>query len=116
VQRDQQSALARAATLGKQTLYDQGRSQAQQLRQAVDESKGNVTQQLYQSADPAFARQQASEQASTFGQPSLFAPIANMFSSFTNDYLTNQLITAYRQGTSRYQNTDLSGAIPRAPK
>ena len=87
----QMSALQRQTEQGRQTIAEAGRAQAQDLQRQVEGSRGQLIGQLYQSADPANARQQAISTASSFQQPSVFAPLANMFSGLVDTYYRNAL-------------------------
>jgi len=91
------SGLARQTASGQQTIAEQGRAQANQLKQQVEGQKGQLINQLYQTADPASARQQSISTASSFQQPSVFAPISNMFSNLVNQYYQSSMIRQANQ-------------------
>jgi hypothetical protein len=88
----QWSDLFRNMQSAKQGIVDTGRGQAMDLRRQLDTAKGTLLNQLYQSADPAQAAQQAVSTAASFSAPSSFAPIANQFSGLLNQYVVSQLL------------------------
>lgn len=115
--REQQTGLERAGSAARQAIVAQGRSQANELQRQVEQTRSDITGQLYQSADPSQAQQRAIGLTASLSAPSVFAPIANAFGDFTNSYLSNQLIQAYKQGAAAYkQPTGNAGALPSAPK
>ena len=69
---------------------------SQDLQRQVEQSKQTSLNQLYQSADPARAAESATSSAAQFQQPSVFAPLSNMFSGLSNQYLTNKLLSMYK--------------------
>lgn len=108
------SQLGQQRAQGLQQVYDQGQSQAQSLQQQVESARQTALNQLYQSADPASARQQAISSASQFQQPSAFGPLSNMFSNLSNQYYLNalsqnnnpnQAALAYLAGQQRQPST-----------
>lgn len=88
----QWSDLFRNMQSAKQGVVDTGIGQANQLRQQIDAAKGTLLNQLYQSADPAGAAQQAVSTAASIAQPSTFAPLANQFSGLLNQYVVSSLL------------------------
>jgi hypothetical protein len=92
----QWSNLARDLGQAKQTIADQGISQAEQLQQGVETQRQNLISQLYQGADPANAGASAIQVAANASQPSTFAPLSNMFANLANQYYLGQVINAYR--------------------
>lgn len=111
------SNLERTANQAKQTIADSAIAQSNQLRSGVESVRQNAIQQLYQTGDPNLAAHNAISAAQSIGQPSVFAPIGNMFGNLASQYYTNQLLNSYKnQGSgvmpqgSPYYN--LSGALP----
>ena len=100
VGQQQMSAFESRAQGARQQIAETGRLQANQLRQQIEDKRNSVIGQLYQSADPAGAKQQAISTAAGFAQPSVFGPIANMFADLINNYYTSQMINATKQGNS----------------
>lgn len=95
----QLSAFESRAQGAKQTIAETGRAQASELQKAVEDRRNLIIGQLYQSADPANARQSAISTAASFRQPSVFAPLANTFADLINSYYTNQFLEASRRST-----------------
>lgn len=93
----QLSAFESRAQGAKQAIAETGRAQASELQRAVEDKRNLIIGQLYQSADPANARQAAITTAASFRQPSVFAPIANTFADLINSYYTNQFLDASKR-------------------
>lgn len=111
----QLSAFESRAQGAKQTIAETGRSQASALQKAIEDQRNAIIGQLYQSADPANARQAATSTAAGFRQPSVFGPIANMFSDLINTYYTNQMLEATkRSATPTYADYDYNSVNPSA--
>lgn len=90
------SNLERVAGEGRQQIAESGLAQANQLRKDVEGARQEAIRQLYQSADPAQATQSAIRSAAGFQSPSVFAPIANMFTNIANQYMTSRLLNNYQ--------------------
>lgn len=88
----QWSDLFRNMQSAKQGVVDTGKEQAMQLQQRLDAAKGTLLNQLYQSADPGQAQQQAVSTAASVAAPSAFAPLANQFTGLLNQYVVSQLL------------------------
>lgn len=78
----------------RRAIADQGLSQANSLRAAVEESRGNVYNQLLASADPAQATAAATRAQANLTTPSPIGPIGNFFADWSNIYLTNKAARA----------------------
>lgn len=89
------TSLNREMTKQLQGVANTGIGQAQQLESNVNQQKNQIVAQLQASADPSTAAQQATAAASQFSAPSTFAPLGQLFGSWQNMYLTNQLANAY---------------------
>lgn len=98
---------------GKQSIAESGINQANQLKKEIEDRRQQTIQQLYQTADPSQAFQSAISSASQFRQPSVFAPLTNMFSNLANQYYINQAIKGYQgQGNVGSQpQYDFSGSL-----
>jgi hypothetical protein len=107
------SGLERAVGEGKQSIAESGIAQANQLKKDIESSRQEAINQLYQSADPARAFQSAISAASQFRQPSVFAPLADMFGNIAQQYYLNRLISGYQQGAAPAQGGmyDLSSVL-----
>lgn len=108
--------LERTANTARQTVADTGLEQANQLKRDVESARQQSVSQLYQTADPGQATQQAISSAASLRQPSTFAPIANMFSGLANQFYINQALNNFRQptyglGMGTNQGTSLAGAL-----
>lgn len=109
----QASSLTKQTEGAKQSIFETGRAQAQDLERQLQDRKNAIIGQLYQSADPANARASAVSTAASFRQPSAFAPLANTFADMTNTFYTNKLIEATRR-SSVPTYADLFGINPSA--
>ena len=89
--------LEKTTGTAKQQIADTGIGQANQLKQDVEASRQDSLKQLYQTADPAQAFQSAINTSSQFRQPSVFAPLNNMFAGLAQQYMTSQLLKGYQQ-------------------
>lgn len=86
------SDLFRTEGEAKQGIADTALGQSQALQENVAQSKNNLLNMLYQSADPAGAAAQATSTASSLSVPSTFAPLANQFSGLINQYYLGQVL------------------------
>jgi hypothetical protein len=86
------SDLFRQEGLAKQGLVDTAIGQSQQLQKEVAGNKSKLMDQLYASADPAGAAENATATAASLQIPSTFAPIANQFSGLINQYYLSQIL------------------------
>lgn len=110
---NQVTGLNRELTTQRQGIYDEGQRQAQGLRSQVEGSRNNALSLLYQSADPGAATGLASREVAGFQQPSMFAPIGNLFGNLVNSYYTRKLINSYQPSAAG--NSPLAvnpGALP----
>lgn len=76
-------------------VADAGKSQANELRQAVEGQRSNLYSQLEASADPGAAGSLALRTAQAYQQPTSYAPIGNFFKNFTETYLANNEAKMY---------------------
>jgi len=88
--------LGKAMGQAKQTIADTGIAQSQALQQQVQNQESTLLNQLYQSADPAGAGQQATQTAANYAAPSVYQPLGNLLGSVANQYYLSQLINTYR--------------------
>lgn len=95
-----------ANTLGQaQTQVGQGAlAQEQQLQQQVQQSHSNLISQAEAASDPGQVAGQALATASSFGSPSQFQPIGNMFTQFAQNYLGSQNANTANQQTQFLNN------------
>lgn len=84
--------LSRQSGLGLQQVTDQATEQANTLRSNVEQERSRLINQLNATGDPNIASQQAVAAASTLRLPSTFAPIGNLFSDLTNQYVNKNLM------------------------
>lgn len=87
---NQQSAFQNELALQKQGIIDAAFGQSNDLQKQVEGQKSNLIAQLQASADPSSVSQQALGTAASFSAPSVYQPLSNLFSNFTNMYLANQ--------------------------
>jgi hypothetical protein len=93
---NQFSLLNRTNAQAQQSIADQGVSQANALRQQVEQQKNQLLTNLYQSADPAQAGASAIATAAGFQTPSTFSAVANQFSGIADQYYLSQLMNNYK--------------------
>lgn len=119
VERSEKSNLQRAMEQNRQQTVATGWQQANQLKGQVEDSRNQITSQLYQSADPLNAGAAASRAVAGLASPSTFTPLGQMFSGVLNDYYTRSLINADNaQAARQQQNMDQLtamnvGALPK---
>lgn len=109
------SDLFRQNAIQKQGIADTGRSQAQALQKQVEESRQNLINQLYQTADPAGATQDAISTAASLRQPSFYAPLTNSFSNLLNQYYASALLNPKQGGGflgGGYDNPQTTFSLP----
>jgi hypothetical protein len=66
----------------------------------VQRTKMNITNSLVASQNPTVAAQQAVSSAAMISAPSMVAPVGNMFQSFANIYLAQQVGKQYGGGST----------------
>jgi hypothetical protein len=71
-------------------VVNQAQSAAQGLEQNVANEKSQLYGQLQTSENPTAIGQSAANLAAQTAAPSVFAPIGNLFSNWSNLYLANQ--------------------------
>lgn len=76
-------------------IVNEGQNQANTLRSNVATQKSNVVNQLVSSANPSLAHESALSATAGLNAPSAFAPIGQLFSDFSEQYLNNQTAKAY---------------------
>ncbi len=107
----QWSDVFRQAQTSKQGIADAATAQSQDLAKQVELQRQNLLGQLYTTADPASASQQAISTAAGFQAPSTFAPLVNQFSGLLNQYYISQLLNQKQPigslgtGTGGYGNS-----------
>ena len=94
------SKLFRTHAGAQQSIANTAVDQANALKEKVESGRQGVLDTLYQSADPGQARSKAISVASSFQNPNAFAPLGNMFSNLTNQWVTNQLLQSYQKGAA----------------
>lgn len=109
------SRLERTAGQARQGVIEQAFAQANALKKQVEDARNQAINQLYQTADPSMALNSAISAASSVRQPSVFGPLANMFSSLANTYITNQMLDTYKTGGMGYGGDSYSMYAPLGP-
>lgn len=79
----QQGVLMRDNALARQTLAEGARTEATKARQAVEDQRNNLIQQVNMTADPEMAAQNALRSAGIMEQQQAFNPVANLFANTT---------------------------------
>lgn len=87
--------LQNTNSLNQQQIASQAQQQSNQLRQQVGQEQANLIGQAQTATNPQAIGQQATEAALSFGAPSAFQPLGNMFGNFANLYLANNLANTY---------------------
>jgi hypothetical protein len=82
------------------TIANAAQDQENQLRQQVQGSRNNLTQQLIASSDPSSVSINANAATAGLNAPGAFQPLGNMFSDFANTYLANINARAYNPQTA----------------
>jgi hypothetical protein len=84
--------------LAQQGVASTAQNQANQLRQQVAGEQANLIGQAQTANNPAAIGQQATAAAASYGAPSAFQPLGNLFGNFANLYLANNLANTYNPG------------------
>lgn len=100
------------ANTQKQGLVDAGINQANDLRSRVEQARMNLTNQLGSTGNIAGVRTSAANLASSFGAPSTFAPIGDLFQNFATWNLAKQMNRAYAPVT-QYAMSQSTGFAPK---
>jgi hypothetical protein len=90
-------SLRRETTTRTRDVADAGQAEANKLRAAVADQRGNLVSQLVASGDPSVVARQATSVAGQLRAPSTFAPLGNMFDDWTRMNLANQTARAYQE-------------------
>ncbi len=90
-----QSSLQRETQRQTQGVADQGTQLSQDLRANIENRRSSLISQLEASADPAASGVQAVAAANQFNAPSVYAPLGNLFSNWSNQYMANRQAAAY---------------------
>lgn len=98
----QRNRLSTSLGTNRQQVVNQAQQQENMMKLAVNQARENALSTLYQTASPQLAAQSATNYASALQAPSAFAPLANMFENFINQYYTNQLLKM-NQAQPEYQ-------------
>jgi hypothetical protein len=97
----------------QQGITDQGQTQANALRQSVNQAKGDLYNQATLTADPAMAQRQAISAAATLQLPSSFAPVSNFLQGWANTYLADRVAQTYDSNPySRTSNVTSAAETP----
>ena len=75
----------------QQGIASAAQDQANQLQKSVEDQRSNLISQNSAGNDPLSTAQAALGQAASLSAPSTFAPLGNLFSTFGNMYLANQV-------------------------
>jgi hypothetical protein len=88
-----------ATEFGRQRMgaVDASRSQANDLRKSVEQSRSSMMSQAQSTLDPSLAWSQAVQAAQQFQTPSTFAPIGQAFQDWTKIALAKQPNQYYNQ-------------------
>lgn len=84
------SSLNSQLAQGEQQVVNNAIGQSQNLQTQVAGEESQLYGQLQSSQNPTLAAQSAANLAAQTGAPSVFAPIGNLFSNWSNLYLANQ--------------------------
>lgn len=98
IQRGQ--SLNRELATQTRGVADAGQEQANELQTNVQNQKSNLVSQLIASGDPSTVSANIGSITAGLQAPSAFTPIANVFNSWSNQYLNNQASQATATATS----------------
>lgn len=84
------SSLNSQLAQGEQQVVNNAIGQSQNLQTQVAGEESQLYGQLQSSQNPTLVAQSAANLAAQTGAPSVFAPIGNLFSNWSNLYLANQ--------------------------
>jgi hypothetical protein len=110
--------LGMEKTTQLQNIANEGLSQAQKLEANVNQEKNTLLNQLQTSANPSLAASGSLAAVSQLSQPTAWNALGQLFSNFSNVYLTKNLTNAYSQvGQPGYfsSNTGTAGTTIGAP-
>jgi hypothetical protein len=99
---NEQGALQQTRAQQQQGIANQGIAQSQQLQQQVAQEKNQLIAQANAASNPLSVAQGALGTAASFAAPNAFAPLGNMFQTFANTYLGNQLSNTYNPNLSAF--------------
>jgi len=88
--------LEKAMNTGRQGIADESINQGNQLRNAIEQSRQQAIQQLYQTGDPTQALKTAINTSSIAERPSGFASLANGFGDVMNQFYIQKLLQGYQ--------------------
>jgi hypothetical protein len=91
--------LQQTNQLNQQGIASSAQQQANQLQQQVGNEQAGLVAQALQSTNPQQVAQQALGAASQFSAPSSFQPLGNLFGTFGQLYLANNLANTYNPAT-----------------
>lgn len=91
----EQGDLSKALAGAQEGVQNTATSTAQTLQQQIANEQANLVSQANVANDPLSIAQQAIGQAASVQAPSTFQPLGNLFQTFANTYLGNQLATTY---------------------
>jgi len=94
------AALGKTLAQNQTNIANQAQDQANTLRNSVQDSRTNLTNQLISSADPSTVSENATAATAGLNAPQAYTPLSNMFQDFSNTYLTNMNARAYNPATA----------------
>lgn len=116
------SSLNSQLAQGEEQVVNNAQSQAQNVQSQVANEESQLYGQLQTSQNPTAVAQSAANVAAQTAAPSVFAPIGNLFSNWSNLYLANQTANTANQQNElalalfspvlNQQYSGGSGAIP----
>lgn len=113
------SSLQSQLAQGEQQVANNAIGQAQNLQANVANEEAQLYGQLQTSQNPTSTAQSAANLAAQTAAPSVFAPIGNLFSNWSNLYLANQTANTANQNSqletglyaAALNNPQLSGGL-----
>lgn len=111
----QGGVVQRDYALGQQQIADQGITEAQKARQAVEDNRNSLINQLQATADPTLAANSALREAGVLAMKPGFSPIGNLFQNTTAMLGAAQQAGAYSggPGLNAYKNYFGIGSKPK---
>lgn len=97
-------ALGQANTQAQQQIAQSGLQQSQQLQQQVGQQQANLIGQAQTATDPSAMSQSALATAGSFGAPSSFAPLGQLFNTYGNNFLGGQQAQTYNAALASLSN------------
>jgi hypothetical protein len=94
----QGAVLQRDNAMARQQIADAATGEAQKARQAIEDSRYNLVNQLQATSDPQMAAANAMRQANSLSMQTGFSPIANLFQNATGVLAAANQAGAYSGG------------------